>query len=422
MRTSSKIFLDTHVVGFAVRLLNLLVIPLGKVLRLDHSLSRPFRTIAVCKYKGMGSIIQATPLINTLRAQYPEARIVFVTSAENVQILKHIPGIDEVVSVNDRSFSTLILSILPFLRRLIGLRIDVYMDLEVYSNFSTLVSVLSMARNRMGFYLNSKHYRLGNYTHMMYYNTRSAISDTYLQFARMLNCAEVKPKLTLLDTGIRTLEYGGERIDLPSARYIVVNPNASDLRIERRWPAGKYRELIRWLMTEYPAYRIMLVGSGAEKAYVQEVLEPLQAPPEQVLSLAGSTRIPELIAVIKHASLFITNDSGPMHISFATQTPVIALFGPCSPSQYGVNEHCYPIYENLYCSPCVHEFVQPPCGGNNLCMKMIAEDKVKLYVKRILETRENPVSTPAEILFKVGPVTVGRLDRAQSQTLGTAEL
>lgn len=413
MRTSSKIFLDTHVVGLAARLLNLLVIPLGKVLRLDHSLSRPFRTIAVCKYKGMGSIIQATPLVNTLRAQYPGARIVFVTSAENVQILKHIPGIDEVVSLNDRSFSTLLAGILPFLRRLIGLRIDVYLDLEVYSNFSTLVSVLSLARNRMGFYLNSKHYRLGNYTHMMYYNTRSAISDTYLQFARMLNCVVINQELTLLDTGIRTLEYRGEQIDLPSTRYIVVNPNASDLRIERRWPAEKYRELIRWLMATYPDHRIMLVGSGAEKAYVQDVLKPLHAQPEQVFSLAGSTRIPELIAVIKHASLFITNDSGPMHISFATRTPVIALFGPCSPSQYGVNENCYPIYENLYCSPCVHEFVQPPCGGNNLCMKMIAEDKVKLYVKRILETRENPVSTPAEILFKVGPVTVGRLDRAQ---------
>jgi len=226
MKTANTIWLDKIVIASLVRFINIFVILAGKILRIDHSLDKKFKTIAVCKYKGMGSILQSTPLLKTLRHHYPNAKIIFISAKANRQILKMIPEIDEVVSLDDSSFLRLLLGFPSFVWKLIRYRIELYIDLEVYSSFSTLVTILSLATNRMGFYLNSMHFRLGNYTHMMYYNTRSAISDTYLQFARLLDCEKIIQEMLCLDSSVKELELSeGVSFDLLNNDYIVINPN-----------------------------------------------------------------------------------------------------------------------------------------------------------------------------------------------------
>ncbi len=409
MKTRTKILLDEYIVGPFVKAVNLLVIPLGKIMKIDHDLHKSFSTIAICKYKGMGSIIQSTPLIKTLKRNHPHAKIIFVTSIENKQIINLIEDIDEVIYINDNSFSSLTLSIFPFVRNLMKRKIEVFIDLEVYSNFSTLVSLLSMSKNRLGFYINSKHYRMGNYTHMMYYNTRSSISETYLQFAGMLNC---RTKTTGL--------YKFKPFPLPSTLkgtnlngLIVINPNASDLRIERQWPREKYIQLIRDIYSNYPDKTVALIGSKKEADYVKGIMLELPSC-GQIISLAGKTTIAELVAVIQRAQVVVTNDTGPMHIAFATETQTIALFGPCSPTQYGNNKHCMVVYQNLYCSPCVHEFVTPPCNNNNHCMKSIDSANVFNLLQSYLDgTMEQTSITGVrkEILFDYDDFTIGTIGR-----------
>jgi hypothetical protein len=88
-----------------------------------------------------------------------------------------------------------------------------------------------------------------------------------------------------------------------------------------------------------------------------------------------------------------------MHLSFACKTPTICLFGPCSPEQYAVNENAYVFFKKVYCSPCVHEFTIPPCGGNNVCMKLITVNEVLEVVVKYLNNEiqlktETTNSTP----------------------------
>ena len=52
------------------------------------------------------------------------------------------------------------------------------------------------------------------------------------------------------------------------------------------------------------------------------------------------------------------------------------MFGPASPHQYGQNKNAFGIYKNVYCSPCVNDFLTPPCRGDNQCMKLISVDEV----------------------------------------------
>lgn len=383
MNTRNKIRIDQTLVKPLIYFLNVFVKILGKILRIDHNLEKDFKTIAIAKYKGLGSIIQSTPLLLTLRAQYPEAHIVFVTTRSNVSILKKIKCIDEIVFLDDKNFRSLITSFFPFIIRLIKLRIEVYLDLEIYSNFSSLVTTLSMARNRAGYFLRSSNYRLGIYTHMMYYNIRVPVSQTYLQFARLLNCSKVVEELYHLEGTDSPLEIEGFKS--ASQPYLLINPNASDLRLERRWEGEKFIYLIQGLQKKYPSFKIVLIGGKDEAEYVQELYFSL-GEKSQVVNLAGKTSIDQLIDIIKHATVFVTNDTGPMHIGFSLRTKIVALFGPCSPEQYGQNDNCYSIYHKVYCSPCVHEFIIPPCGGDNQCMKLIEVNEVINAIEHILDS------------------------------------
>lgn len=329
----------------------------------------------------MGSIIQATPLIQTLKLNYPDATITFVSSVENKSILERITIIDQVLLVDDRRVFSLIGSSARLLSKLIRMRADLYIDLEIYSNFSSIITTFSMAKDRFGYYLNTSKYRMGMYTHMMYFNTNSPISESYLQFARLLNCT------TIINNQFAFEEKEDLRPQLDN--YIVINSNASDLRIERRWPKASFIDLIQSIRKSNEALTIVLIGAKNESDYVSEISN-LFSEDDKVLDLSGKTTLDELIEVIRYSNYVITNDTGPMHLSSALKKKTIALFGPCSPQQYAIGENIIPIYKDLYCSPCVHEFIVPPCKGNNQCMKSIATLDVLNAISLIDEELKSP--------------------------------
>ena len=76
---------------------------------------------------------------------------------------------------------------------LIRAKVDLFFDLELYSAYASIVSLLSLARNRIGFYRESAQHKRGNYTHLMYFNTRSPIRYIYMQLGLLVGCPPVEP-------------------------------------------------------------------------------------------------------------------------------------------------------------------------------------------------------------------------------------
>jgi len=361
-------------------ILNFFVRFLGKILFIDHNLNKEFKTIAICKFKGMGSIVQATPLINSLRKKYPNAQLIFVSTIANKKILETIKPIDKIILLNDSGFLRFVLSCTKSLFTLIKIRPQVYIDLEIYSDFSTIFTLFTLSKNRIGFYLRSSSFRMGIYTQMMFFNSKLPIANVYLQIAKLLNC----------NTNNSELYNFNEINNLPtfiSSKYIVVNPNASDLRLERRWDANNFATIINQLLNDYYEYEILLIGSKNEFEYTKKLHQKINN--KRVINTAGTTNLEELISIIKNATLMISNDTGPMHLAFATNTPIVCLFGPCSPEQYGKSINSYIIYKQVYCSPCVHDFEVAPCNGNNVCMKLISTDEVYSLVSKLLNNEES---------------------------------
>lgn len=376
MKLKTKIQIDKLLGLPIVYLLNALARILGFFLRIDHSLSKPVKTIAICKFVGMGSIVQSTPLLKTLRKNYPNAKIIFVTNQTNVSLFHFIDEVDDVFYVSDKGILSLIGSSIGLLWKLWKNRPDVYIDLEIYSNYSSVITTMSLARNRMGFFKDDKSYRKGMYTHMIFFNIKSPVSQTYLQFARLQKCKEISTEVKLNASKIDSTSITTINTKLNISlleKYILINPNASDLRLERRWLSENVIQLIKILEVEYPDFKIILIGDKNEVPYVHSIAKQLGT---NVIDSSGKLTLHELIALISKTTLLITNDTGPMHLAFGLKVKTVSLFGPCSPQQYGGMGNTIAIYKNVYCSPCVHDFLIPPCKGDNQCMKKIGTKEV----------------------------------------------
>lgn len=390
MKLKSKILVD-QIIGLPlVYTLNVLARVLGFLLRIDHSLDKPIKAITICKFIGLGSIIQATPLLQTLRKNYPDASIIFISNESNRALLDHISEIDKVFTISDKGIFALFKSTTGLLLKLWKQKPDVYIDLEIYSNYSSVIATMSLSKNRIGFFKNDKTYRKGIYTHMLYFNVKSPISQTYLQFARLLGCKDIIAELSINTNNIdsNTVQIIDQKLNTILQKYIVVNPNASDLRLERRWGPENFATLIHKICDEFPEHKVILIGAGNETEYIGRLSSQLQGK-KNVLDSSGKLSIRELLILIANARLMITNDTGPMHIAFALKVKTVALFGPCSPQQYGGIENTVTIYKNTYCSPCVHEFLIPPCNGDNQCMKKIKVEEVFKSVHSQLNSTEN---------------------------------
>ncbi len=371
MKLKTKIVID-HLIGKpTVFLLKLMARTLGFFLRIDHTLNGPFERIVITKFLGLGSIIQSTPLIQSLKKSFPNAKIIFVTTQSNLAIFKHIEDVDQVLCISDKNIWQLVSSSLKLLFHFWQKKPSVYIDLEIYSNYSSIITTLSIAKDRLGYFQKGKSYRRGIYTHLQNYDINIAISQSYLQFAHLLQAEHITENLKLTCEDMDLFSKG----ITAGMSYIIINPNASDLRLERRWDKSNFISLINQIHNLYPQKKLVLIGSKGETSYVADIEKSI-VNKNNLINTAGKLHLSELLSLIKHATLMITNDTGPMHMAFALKTKTISLFGPCSPKQYGQAENNISIYKKAHCSPCVHEHITPPCKGNNICMKQIEVGEV----------------------------------------------
>jgi len=382
MRIRTKTRIDQVLGHPMVVVLNGLAYLLGKVMRRDHRMERT-RVIVICKLVGIGSIVQSTPLATSLKRAFPTCRLILLTRKSNVAYTRLLPVIDEHVTLDDSSFARLIASTVPAVYALWRLRVDLFLNLEVHANLAALLTVISCARNRVGYYLRARDFGAsGIYTHTVYFNDAAPIAEVYLQTARALGLVDLTSQLlapvgfegeaAALARRLRALDIADDR------DFFVINPNASDLRLERRWPTGHWVAFLRELGRRHPDVPVLVIGGPGEESIARDIVRRVGAHPASLVNFAGSLSLGELAALLARARALITNDSGPMHIAFSLCTPTVALFGPVAPEHYGrsAEGRSVLVYRRLYCSPCVHHFLDPPCHGDNQCMQLISPHEV----------------------------------------------
>lgn len=357
--------------------------------RLDRRSARPLRRILVIKFFGLGSLLRALPMLAAIRARHPQARIHLMTFAANVAFLRRFGLVDEFLVLDPASAASLVCSMVAATLRVFAVRYDAVVDMEFFSNLTALLAFLTRAPVRVGFYLR-RSARETIYNRIVYYNPHRHITEVYLALARELDAPSVPgPRLEAAPEDRMAADRALAEAGVPAGRpLVVVNPNASALALERRWPRERFVALGRALRDD--GFAVVLIGAPDERDYTEAIAREIGAG---AWSLAGRTGLGGLVDILARARVLVANDSGPAHIADLLGTPSVVLYGPESPEHYGVRHPgSVRFYLGLYCSPCLNALNMKvaPCGGRNVCLSAIPVEPVLRAVRAI--ARGEPIA------------------------------
>ncbi|HEX5670304.1 MAG TPA: lipopolysaccharide heptosyltransferase II, partial [Sulfuricurvum sp.] len=179
----------------------------------------------------------------------------------------------------------------------------------------------------------------------------------------------------------KPLLIGKLKLHLPVHQYhrptLGINPGAT-YGSAKRWYPEKFAEVARAFSNHY---EIVLFGGPSEVEMANDIESRLQGI--AINNMAGKTSVQELCSMIAGLDIFITNDSGPMHVAAAYQVPTVAIFGPTrhlETSQWK-NEKSKIVRHDMECAPCMKR--ECPLGHHE-CMKSITSDEVIEAVRSLI--------------------------------------
>jgi lipopolysaccharide heptosyltransferase II len=373
------------------------------------------RKVLLLKMWGMGSIVLVSPLFEAVRARHPGARVDFLSLAENRAIVEMYPGVDRAIAIDLRrgilGFLVATVRTIWAIRRE---RYDLLLDLEFFTRFSAIFSFLANPRRSHGFSAKGK-WRGRLHDVEVPFN---AYNHVALNFLDLLRGDPMDPVDAAAVSGPDSLP----RLDAPGGAWescrdllarqcewragqpiVVVNPNAGDMALERRWPREQVAELLRSLALREDL-NVVVTGSPGEREYVESVVRAVGGG-GRVVNLAGRIDVAQLVALLAHAAVVVTNDSGPLHIAAAAGASTVALFGPETPVLYGPlrsrDDQAHVVhYRKLACSPCmfVHDNKVLSCWfAQARCMTGIRASDVLASVDAVLAGSVGDSARPPQL-------------------------
>jgi len=284
----------------------------------------------------LGDAVMATPAIENIVNFYNDVEITFIGSFVSVEALKNHPKAIKTF-VLDKKYTSL------------------YKISRDLGNFDTFFSLRSSIRSKFLKFLISakKKYQFDKNK----YQNRHQV-EKYNDF--------INDSLSI-DSAAWELQIYGYNIVKSKKKILGINPGAS-YGSAKRWYPQEFAKVARELSGEY---NIIIFGGPDETDIAGDIEQALiDSSVKNYKNLAGNTTITELINKISSLDLFITGDSGPMHIAAAFQIPTVAIFGPTKDKETSqwMNKKSIIVKKNLDCQPCMKRIC--PLQHHN-CMNLI---------------------------------------------------
>ena len=328
-----------------------------------------------------------TPLVEVIHTAYPDASITYLAGTWSKVIPEHHPAIHTVMNSGNVGIPGRysIRDYMKLVRQLRARHFDLAFVLD-RSPMLTLLPWLAAVPRRVGPDSLGRGFSL---TDRVPVSTSPQQlqhqADIYLDLARAIGLPINHPRMRFVPTD-------AERHTVHAAtrtRIALLPGGGSNPGMEltaKRWSLQRYQQLTERLVHELHA-QVLLVGGPDDASLNQQLLEGLHVSEGSVLNLAGKTTIGELAAQLERCDLFIGNDSSPMHLAAALGIPVIAIFGPTSPQEYGP----YPLddpghialWKNPHGQPCFFLGKMRSCT-HCTCMEAISVDDVWEEVQRFI--------------------------------------
>lgn len=326
----------------------------------------------------LGDLVMATPIIQDVRHAFPKANITVMCQSNVAGLLEKDPNIDELCRFTKPS---------AWARRVEGRNLIRVLRKGEYDLGILLTNSLSSAwffwRGRVKSVIGYKgHWRRLLLDKAVPYpanRSRQHLVKTYKELLLPLGVpvSDTKPYLVVSDDEIAAARARLADLGIDKDHILVgINPGAA-YGSAKCWIPERYQEVAQDLIKN-PRVRVLFFGDRAGASLVDKICVGL---PEAVVNLAAKTSLRELVTMIQLCDVFLTNDSGPMHIASAVQTPLLALFGSTNDTTTGPYEKGKVIHKHVECSPCYKR----ECPIDFRCMTRIEVSEVRLELERMIQ-------------------------------------
>ncbi len=309
----------------------------------------PKYKVLIVKIGALGDAVMASSMINAIRAGHQDAHITWLCGEEIAALVKTFKGVDEIITLNNKLLAGNVLNKIKFVleswKKLLGRRYDLCLTGHSDSRYRLLSkTAVCKARRHFG----------GRFGPLpgRYHGT---------EYARLAlgHDHSVDVSYALAETTVAPSEASkGMILLLPGGARNIMNSDGL-----RGWPVSHYKKLAEVLLSR--SVPVGLIG-GPDDVWLED--EFIGLP---VRSFIGKTTVSELLEVIAGASALVSHDSGPMHMAYLLNTPLVALFGPVMPQSrlpYCIRESA--LFAGMPCSPCYDGRNYAGCSSN-VCMQSV---------------------------------------------------
>ncbi|MGC9513378.1 MAG: glycosyltransferase family 9 protein [Fidelibacterota bacterium] len=290
----------------------------------------------------IGDVIMSTPLIQAVCDQWPDAEVDILTRPESAILFSKHPRIRRIYTLDKSGYQRKYESFIDRVREIRPNEYDMAFSIQS-SLTSSLLMLLCRIKIRVGFYrqkfINVKIYPpKGLHVRQRYLAMIEPFTDkTYSDETHLYLGMEDKQKADDLVAKIN------------KERNILIGFAPGSVRETKKWPASYWTEL--FILLKDKGYDILFIGSPSERELCATIIHNAGL---KAWNAAGELNLLQSAALIHKMDLLICNDSAPLHMGNAVNTPVYAFFGPTVKAFgcYPYREHDKILERDLPCRPC----------------------------------------------------------------------
>jgi len=351
------------------------------------------RVILIVRLSAMGDLVMASGFAHALRAQYPEARLVWLVQDGFSEVVQTIPSVDQVIIWPRREWQALLRgrqwrelwrAIGRFREVLRALGADWALDLQGLLK-SGLMARWSRAHRRVS--LGGREGSRWLMTEVIDRDDdrpaeRAEMGAEYRLMAHALGCPDpefARPQLRLNEASqARTLDWMRQHRPQASAltaqRLVALVPFTT--RPQKHWPESSWAALMDRL-SGVSGHQLILLGGPSDQAAAQRLLSVSPG----LINAVGQLSIQDSFALLAQADAVVGVDTGLTHAAQALLRPTVVLFGSTIPYQRRLHPRVEILWSARACSPCGR---RPSCGGRFDCQRDLTPSMVEQALTRVL--------------------------------------
>jgi len=333
--------------------------------------------ILVVRTDRIGDVVLSLPVVDNLKRAFPEARVCFMCSPLTQDIVLNYPGVDEVIVFDKKKRHKGFFGLLSLAFAIRRKKFDWAVILHATNSVNSVVFLSGIPlragwARKMRWLLNKPlpyaknkgemHERDYNLEVLKVLGVPVVTRDVSVHASKT---AEENMKQRLIESGV-------------SENDLLVGIHPLSSCPSKMWPRARFETLALRLIQDYGAKIVVI---GGEKLSFS--LEP--SVQDMVINFSGLISIDELVALIPHCRVLVSNDSGPVHIAAGVGIPCVVIFGRkqkgLSPRRWGpLGEHDKVIIKDAGCVECLAH----RCTREFLCLRSIPVEEVLITVKPFL--------------------------------------